>query len=137
MTSDLRQQLQKIYDRNGGQLTPKLVVDTARNQKHPLHNRFEWNDAIAGERFRRVQAADLIRSVSVIYRDTSGKPQEVRAFYAVRRPTGHSYAPIEEIVEDETATKILLADMERDWRAFKLKYRRFREFAALIRREAA
>lgn len=136
MTSDLRSQLQEIYERRG-KLTPSIVVDEARNEKHPLHGRFEWCDAIAGERFRRVQAADLIRSVHVVYQDASGKPQDVRAFYAVRRPTGHSYEPVEEIVEDEMATRILLADMERDWRAFKLKYKRFREFTALIRREVA
>ena len=41
------------------------VVDAGRPEDSPLHPYFEWNDYLAGERYRRMQAGALIKSVSV------------------------------------------------------------------------
>lgn len=38
-------------------------LKAARPKSHPLHDEFEWDDAIAGERFRLLQAVMLIRRV--------------------------------------------------------------------------
>lgn len=57
---DLRTALQGIYDQHQ-QLTPAIVVDEARDAAHPLHSRFDWNDATAGEAWRRQQAHELIQ----------------------------------------------------------------------------
>ena len=78
--SDLRSALTASYIRNG-QLTPQIVVDEARPETAPLHDRFEWDDATAGEAYRRTQAADLIRSVRIVFTDKepSGERKYVRA----------------------------------------------------------
>lgn len=132
---NLREQLEAIRGRHG-QLTPELVLDVARAEDHPLHSRFEWDDSVAAEKYRRDQAHELIQSVRISYAQPDGRRTEIRAFHAVRRPTGYSYEPAEEIVRDEIATKILMAEMERDWRALKKRYESFREFWTLIRSEA-
>lgn len=128
----LREQLQSIYDRHG-RLTPELVLDEARSEGHPLHTRFEWDDAVAAERYRREQAHELIQSVKISYAQADGRRTEIRAFHAVRMPTGYSYEPAEQIVQDDMATRILLADMEREWQALKRRYQQFAEFAAMVR----
>ncbi len=132
--SSLRDILQGIYDQRGT-LTPQIVLDEARDPSHPLHHRFEWNDAVAAEKYRREQAHELIKSVKISYANPEGKQSEIRAFHAVRRPAGHVYEPVEEIVRDEIATKILLADMEREWRQMKKRYEGFKEFWALVKSE--
>lgn len=132
----LREQLQSIYDRRG-QLTPALVVDEARDPASPLHSRFEWDDSIAGEQWRKSQAQELIRSVRVVYREaTEHDPaKSVRAFHAVRRPNGHVYEPAEKVAEDPFTRQLVLNDMEREWMALKRRYEQFAEFAAMVRRD--
>lgn len=127
---NLRDQLQSIY-RQRGELTPAIVVDEARPADAPLHDRFEWDDSIAGEKYREVQAAELIRSVKVVYTD---QPEErsVRAFVSVQRDDHRGYVPTEEAVADDFTRKLLLAECRREWEAFKAKYSSLEEFAAIV-----
>lgn len=129
----LREQLQAIYEERG-KLTPKSVVDAARPKSHPLHSRFEWNDKVAGERYREVQARDLIQSVKITYKrgDTL---QQTRGFVSVQREDGYAYVPTEEVVEDEVLTEIVRRAMEREWRQLKSRYGHFVEFVELVRKE--
>lgn len=129
----LRDALQSIYDQRG-KLTPALVVDEARDPGHPLHSRFEWDDEIAGENWRRTQAAELIRSVKIRRaRPSGGDPLEVRAWHAVRGEEATSaYEPTEDIARDPVASQILLGQMRRDWEQFKLRYEQFDEFRQLV-----
>jgi hypothetical protein len=52
-----------------GSLTPQTVVDESRPDEAPLHPAFEWDDSVAGERYRHIQANDLIKTVEVIQPD--------------------------------------------------------------------
>lgn len=133
---DLRGELQTIYDRHK-RLTPALVVEQARAPEHPLHSRFEWNDAVAGEAWRRQQAHELIRSVRVVYReaDEASPEKSVRAFHAVRKEDGHVYEPVGKVVADDFTRRLVLADMEREWKALHRRYQDFEEFTAMVRRD--
>lgn len=131
--SSLRDELQAIYDAHG-KLTPKIVVDEARDDEHPLHPQFEWDDAVAGEKYRQHQARALIQSVKIKYRN-GDKLEEVRYFQSVRREDGHSYEPTEKVIEDEVTREILLRDMEREWRQLLSRYSRFKEFVELVKRD--
>jgi hypothetical protein len=133
---DLRNELQSIYDQHK-RLTPALVVDAAREPEHPLHSRFEWNDAVAGEAWRRQQAHELIRSVRVVYReaDESSSEKSVRAFHAVRKEDGHVYEPVDKVAADDFTRRLVLQDMEREWKALHRRYQDFEEFTALVRRD--
>jgi N6-adenosine-specific RNA methylase IME4 len=129
--STLREVLTEIRDRTG-ELTTQAVVDTARPKSHPLHSRFEWNDKVAGEAYRRQQAGELIRSVRIRYVDEP-EPKEVNVFHVVRRETGRqSYEPVEEVAADPVAREIVLREMRREWQAFERRYRHLEEFYELI-----
>lgn len=130
----LRDQLQSIYDQHG-RLTPGLIVDEARDPAHPLHTRFEWDDAAAGEAWRRTQAQELIRSVKVVYREATEKEtaRRVRAYHAVRTETEHVYEPVEKVAEDPLLRQMVLRDMEREWKQLKQRYGHFREFVDMVR----
>lgn len=148
--SDLRSELQDIYDRRG-RLTPDDVVEVARDPQHPLHNRFEWNDSTAAEQWRRTQAQELIRSVRVTYVDRDGTQQKTRAFVAIRHPVmpdaeddepaddepevngGYRYLPVETVARDDVLAKQALAEMEREWRTLRRKYDQMAEFWELVR----
>ncbi len=133
----LRDQLLAIHEQHKS-LTPRLVVDVAREATHPLHSRFEWDDAVAGEKYREVQAADLIRSVRIKFTPAGSEDEhEVRAFHAIARPEGSTYVPVEEIAEDEFAREVLLRAAEREWKSFRRKYGHLQEFMQQVRAEIA
>jgi hypothetical protein len=133
MSDSLRAQLQAIYDRRGG-LTPAMVVDEARDPSNPLHGRFEWDDEVAGEKFREGQAHQLIRSVRVrfISNTMPGESFTVRAFHAIREPSGYVYRPAEVVAQDEFASRLLLADMQREWKQLLRRYQEFAGFWKMV-----
>lgn len=135
---NIRDQLLAIRDRHG-QLTPTIVVDEARDGTHPLHDRFEWDDAIAGEAWRREQAHELIRSARIVYKQADDKSPErsVRAFHAVRNEKGYLYEPAEAVAADQFIVKLVLADMQREWQTMKRRYDQFAEFYDMVRRDVA
>lgn len=132
----LRQILMTIHD-EAGELTPGLVVDAARAEDHPLHNRFNWDDTTAAECWRRAQAGDLIRSVRIKYADTPKGPKHLRAFVAIKGEESHqsSYEPTETAMADPFIRALILRDMNREWRSFRKRYEHMAEFASMIRNE--
>ncbi len=133
----LRQELQVIYEQNQ-KLTPALVVEVARDPDHPLHHRFEWDDEKAGDKYRLHQARQLIRSVRirVIDEDDPGNNYEVRAYQAVRQPSGNTaYQSTLELTEDPFMSRLILATMEREWRALKARYENLNQFWLLVNRD--
>jgi len=134
--ADLRAVLTDYYQQHG-ELTPEIVVEEARPETAPLHHRFEWDDAIAGEAYRREQASELIRSVNITFAVTpKGERKTVRAFYSVHQAGSvdkRGYAPTENLLEDPLATKILLKELEREVIDLKRKYGHLEQFAQIVR----
>jgi len=131
--SELRNLLQAVHDEHGD-LTPRLVVDTARDPRHPLHTRFEWDDTVAAERYRLDQAGQLLR---VTFRPDPTQPTHLRAFVAVKGEDSHqsSYVPTEKAFADPFTRTLVLRAMEREWRTFKKRWSDHTQFADMIRRE--
>lgn len=120
----IRDHLQAIYD-SQHKLTPELVVDAARPKQHPLHNRFEWDNSIAGEAWRREQARHLIKSCSIEYtKSTKSKPVSVRCFHSITRDnsTEPEFVPLEVISKDEALKQQLIESVQRDIRTLRAKY---------------
>lgn len=132
--SNLRDELLAIRAEHG-KLTPALVVEEAAAEDHPLHSRFEWDDAVAGHKYRLTQAKNLIRVVKESYIDRSGAPEDVRFFHAIPREDGMVYEPLPEILGDDLATKVLLSSMEREWRSLRKRYEKFEQFRELVLRD--
>lgn len=131
----LREELAAIYHQRGA-LSPTLVVDAARPVDHPLHNRFEWDDNKAGEGFRLTQAARLIRSVRVTYRENeqTGEISRVRAFVSTAqndRPS--AYLPIEEVAPDPFIHQLVLRDFQRQILALKRQFGHLQEYEQMMR----
>lgn len=134
----LRDQLQALYDQHNV-LTPDLIVDVARDPEHPLHSRFQWDDGLAADSWRKAQAHELIRSVRVVYREADEKQsaRTVRSWHAVRTDKGHVYEPAEKVASDPFLSRLVLADMEREWKQLRRRYEEFDEFWQMIRGDEA
>lgn len=132
---NLRDELLAIYKANG-ELTPGAVVQVARDPKHPLHNRFEWDDSVAAEKYRLDQARQLIRVVKVT--ETRGNELlRTREFVSVHREAGPSYVPIDEVKADPFTSKLVLQQAAREWRQMFARYRHLEEFLDAVRADVA
>jgi hypothetical protein len=141
MTS-LRDVLRQTYARNG-EVSERILVDEARPKNAPLHDRFEWNNRIAGDAYRLVQAGNMIRSVQVDFiSPATGEPTKVREWVSVHemRPTADPdetvgrYIPIGEVMADEVAASTLIRIAERELAEWRRKYRHLVEYRDLIQR---
>lgn len=135
--------LRAIYAQNDGVLTPAAVVEASRPEDAPLHDRFEWDDSIAGPRYREVQAAQIIRSVHIpVITDTERGPVRTRVFFS----TSESVDPESTATEPWTYTAIddlsasavqaILRQMEKDVASLRRKYRDHRAALDQMLRES-
>lgn len=98
--------LQKVAARHSGQLTPKTVLEDARNKDSVLHRCFEWNDGKAAEEFRILQARDLIRSVYV----QVGDAPQYAAWVSVEKGNRRVYMSLPAVLDDTQLREGLLAE---------------------------
>lgn len=77
------EELERIKKAGNGLLEPANVVDAARDERSPIHDHFEWDDAVAAEAFRQDQARDLVRSLTIDVSRSNVEAKAVRAFVNV------------------------------------------------------
>lgn len=76
--------LETIKQRKGDKtLTAADVVADASKRGSPLHPLFEWNDTVAANTYREMQARQVIASIVVTVKKRNEPAQEQRAFVAV------------------------------------------------------
>lgn len=110
-------------------LTPQKLVEVSRDEDHPLHGEFEWDDTIAAEAYRVEQAKKLIRDITIVQGETAKKAD--RGF--VITPGGnHMYVPLNDALSNEEWKNNLLEAAKRDMIAFVAKYRRLTELTKVI-----
>ena len=118
--------------------TKEQVVDKARDVNTELHDMFEWNDAIAGEKWRGEQARKIISNLKVtIIKDESDplpdsftmKP--VRMFYG--NPSGApGFVSTVKIMGNRTMYEQLLERAKCELEQFKNKYSILKELQPIF-----
>lgn len=109
-----------------GRLTPEELVNASRDESSPLHSMFEWDDSVAAEKYREVQARKIIRSIEVVLAD---RPIPQRAFQTVEPKV---YQTIERVMDSKQMREILLKNAMRELEAFERKYARLTELAQVF-----
>ena len=62
-----------------GEVTSNSVLDYAKkNKDSELYNCFEWDDKIAGEKFRLLRANEIISSISFVIEEEPIKKQKMK-----------------------------------------------------------
>ena len=118
-----------------GVLTPKRVVDESRPVDAPLHNEFEWDDSIAGEKYREEQARHLIGDLIIVEETIAERRKEEYKFDRAFVSTGeqnHRFVSIHVALSNDEWRSNLLRDAKRDMQAFITKYHRLEELAKII-----
>lgn len=121
------EELHRIYQEKG-RLDAPDIVNESRPEGAPLHPCFEWNDAVAAEKYRETQAQNIVRSVVVVHENQNNEPVEVRAFVNVQE----TYRPIEVVVNSEEQMKELLKSAFSELKSFEKKYAALSQLAPVF-----
>lgn len=124
--------LEMLREQCHGEITPKDIVDDARNDNSPLHPFFEWSDSKAAEQYRLQQARGLIRSVVAIYVSDKNPAVRTRAYVHIPegetshyRETGHAMALPQ-------TRDVVLRKAWSELQAWRKRYRDLKEFSQLF-----
>ena len=126
------ERLERLRIHNNGILTPRAVVDDARPPESVLHPAFEWNDAIAAERFREDQARYVLRSITVTVPSEPERAKPTRAFVNVVQEEHQSYTSVVAALSDAELRRQLIAQAWKDLQAWREKYQDLSELAAVF-----
>lgn len=113
-----------------GAITRESVLEKARNEDTELHKCFEWDDSIAAEKYRLVQAGEVIRFLVIEEEEKPEDRPEIRVFHIAEKSEG--YKPIQFIVKHEDEYQKLLANAWAELRAFKAKYACLEELREIL-----
>lgn len=78
------ERIQSIY----GKITPDIIVREATDLSSPLHPCFEWDNDIAGDRYRLIQARTLLNNIQVVVL-SDGESREISVYEVVSREEGY------------------------------------------------
>lgn len=113
-----------------GELTPQALVDESRSEDAPLHGMFEWDDRVAAEQYRQVQARQIIQSIEVV---AVGDSKPVKAFVSLRvAGQERRYESTEVALSNPDTREKVLKEALAELAAFRKKYERFEELADVI-----
>lgn len=99
-------------------ITPQNVVELARDKNSVIHNDFEWNDTIAGDKYRNIQAREMIQMF--VFTPIEEKSEPTRVFQITT--TTSVYEPVTMILKNEDEYQSLLKRAKMELQAFKRRY---------------
>lgn len=100
--------------------TPENIVKYAKSESTELHKCFEWNDSVAGHKYRCIQAQQIVRNLVVVKEETEEKTP-IRFFYNTGDGSGE-YKPVKMILRNEDEYQALLKRAMEELHSFKKKY---------------
>jgi hypothetical protein len=97
------------------------VVNYATNENTELHKCFEWDDKIAGEKYRLVQANSIICSISIV---TDEKELDsTRAYVNIKTgDSGRKFKNIAEVIDNDDEYQQLINKAKEEFENCKEKY---------------
>lgn len=111
-----------------GSITPRDVVEDARDPGSPLHPLITWDDAVAAEEHRLAQARRILRSVYPVHVDAEGRERPVLGWINATVPDeGRVYVTTVRAVTDEELRGQVLEEAMDAMRSLQARYQHIAE----------
>lgn len=111
------------------EITPQNVLDLARDQNSKLHSDFEWDNEIAGEKYRLIQARQMI--IDLVYEPFEEKKETTRVVQLTTQKSTYDF--VEVILKNEDEYQALLKRALAELGSFKKKYSTLVELEEVFR----
>ena len=139
-------ELENIRRSHNGRLFPPDVVESARSERSPLHNIFEWDDGKAASNFRLNQGRKLIKVVFIEAVESIPLDKPVSAFVNVRvierveTPKGEPpktrsvqfYDSTVNAMQDTEKREYVLSKAMRELETWRDRYEAYEEFSQVF-----
>lgn len=112
------------------EITPKNVVDLARNVNSKIHDDFEWDNEIAGEKWRIKQAREMIQLLVFEDKEKEELQEPVRVLQISTKTS--VYQPVKMIVQQQDEYQTLLKRAKAELEAFKRRYQSIVELESIF-----
>lgn len=107
------------------------VVEKAKDENSEMHSIFEWDDSVAGEEYRKIQAGKMVRNLVIVRNDETEEKTNVRYIVSTGKRDG-TYTYTSLIVRNQDAYEELLKRALAELRAFKEKYSTLSELEEIL-----
>jgi len=140
-----------IAEKHGGTVTPEILLAEAKRKASPLHGFFCWDNTEAADRYRKIQAAEMIRRVKVTITRPDETALRIRAFVNVHEPQPADgdepddidryginirprgiYVNVQDALRIEDYRSQMITQCKRDVEAFRQKYSALSEAARIL-----
>lgn len=105
------------------EITNKSVLDYAKNhKKSEIYKCFDWDDKVAGEKWRLTQANQIIGSISFVIEEEPVKKQKI--YYSVKsdKEENRKFKNIVDILDNDDDYKALLDKAKREFETCRDNY---------------
>ena len=123
------ERLESIKARRGA-ITPRAVVDDAKQKSSPLHKLFTWDDAKAADYWRVEEARKVIQSIVLVKVDGAPVARETRAFVHISTG-GERYEPIQHAMAVAELRDEVLERARQEILNWRARYAAYEEFATV------
>ena len=127
------QEITRIIEANGGEVSPVVVVRNARPKRSPIHDCFEWDDNVAADLYRIEQAKYLLRAVTITKIDSKGNKIAVRAFPNIETEEGNFYTTNAIVMDDLELSEKLETQVQRELLYLRRKGANLKRFSKVWR----
>jgi hypothetical protein len=110
-----QQALAKIWKKHGRNVHVDVIIAEARDPHHALHDCFQWDDALGGQEFRRVQCRQLLTKVRYLHSTPKGEVLRVVGYiHDATAPDNKGYIDVSAVEpKSQEARTQLLAELGR------------------------
>jgi hypothetical protein len=128
--------VERLRDENGGVCPPQAFVDEARPEESPIHHLFTWDDGVAGELYRRVEARRIIAAVKIVVVERPRR-ELAPAFVHVKHatvpggPTKEGYRSIHLVLQNREEVDQIIAEALKLIDALNARFRHVPELRPL------
>jgi hypothetical protein len=124
--------LDKVKKATTGRCNARTFLNAARDKSNYLHRHLEWNDKIAGDKYRLEQIRELVRCIDIVG-EREGEPPVMPAFFSLIERAGRGYRTAEEVLSSVDLQAIALKQAENDFLAYERRLQQFTDICAAIR----
>ena len=127
---DIGERLTALEEEHAG-LTTEIIVADAKSPDSVLHGDFEWDDAVAGAKWRKNTASLILRCI-VTVKDSEkegGEPEVMRVFANVTLPGGNRvYTSTARVVADEDMYRQVVGEILKSIQDYRHKLSMFEQY---------
>jgi hypothetical protein len=131
ITEDQQRELDAIAAMNNGMVSPRALVDAARDPESAWHDSFVWDQELAAEQYLVMRARELLRFIVRVEPVTKTYERVMVSLHNDRTEDG-GYRDLRAVLNDDDLRAALLSAALRELNALRRRYAHLKELAGVF-----